>query len=109
MNQDCIFCQIVRGEKPAEFLYKDESIVAFKDIKPHAPVHILIVPRKHIRSINDLKIEDREIVADLIFKAQKISKELNIANTGYKLVFNTESGGGQFVFHLHLHLVGGWE
>ena len=109
MSQKCIFCQIISGEKPAEFVYKNESIVAFRDIKPHAPIHILIVPRKHIRSINDLQDEDRSIVADLIFKAKEIARDLEFASDGYKLVFNTESGGGQFVFHLHLHLVGGWK
>ena len=109
MSQDCIFCQIIKGEKAAEFVYQDESLVAFKDIKPHAPVHILLVPKKHIRSVNDLMAEDRSVVADLIFRAREIAKELNFSSKGYKLVFNTESGGGQFVFHLHLHLVGGWQ
>lgn len=109
MEQNCIFCQIISGEKPAEFVYKGESVVAFKDIKPHAPIHILIVPRKHIRSINDLEEEDREIIAELIFRAQKIAEEQGIAKSGYKLVFNVERGGNQYVFHLHLHLVGGWD
>jgi len=109
MEQNCIFCQIISGEKPAEFVYKGESVVAFKDIKPHAPIHILIVPRKHIRSINDLEEKDREIIAELIFRAQKIAEEQGIAKSGYKLVFNVERGGNQYVFHLHLHLVGGWD
>ena len=109
MVSDCIFCQIVRGEQPAEFVYQGESVVAFKDIKPHAPVHILIVPKKHIRSINDLQDEDRELIAELIFRAQKIAEEQGIARSGYKLVFNVERGGNQYVFHLHLHLVGGWD
>ena len=108
MPRDCIFCEIIRGEKSADFVYRGDSVVAFKDIKPHAPVHILLVPKKHIRSINDLTDEDRPIISNLILRAQKISEELGIAQSGYKLVFNVERGGGQFVFHLHLHLVGGW-
>ena len=108
MPTDCIFCEIIRGEKPADFIYRDDSVVAFKDIKPHAPVHILLVPKKHIRSINDLTDEDCPIISNLILRARKISEDLGIAKSGYKLVFNVERGGGQFVFHLHLHLVGGW-
>ena len=109
MVEDCIFCQIISNKKPAEFIYQGKDIVAFKDIKPYAPFHILVVPKKHIRSINDLEDEDRAVISDLIFKAREIAEELNFAKKGYKLVFNTESGGGQFVFHLHLHLLGGWQ
>ena len=89
-------------------VYQGESVLAFKDINPHAPVHILLVPRKHIRSINDLTEADGSVVSHLIFRAQKIAEELGIHRTGYKLVFNVERGGGQYVFHLHLHLIGGW-
>ena len=106
--KDCIFCQIIRGEKPAELVYQGESVIAFKDINPHAPVHILLVPRKHIRSINDLTEADGSVVSQLIFRAQKLAEELGIHRSGYKLVFNVERGGGQYVFHLHLHLIGGW-
>jgi histidine triad (HIT) family protein len=108
MVDDCIFCQIIRGEKPANFLYQGEVMVAFKDIRPHAPVHILVVPRKHIRSVNDLEEADRIIVGEMIFKAGDIAKDQGISGSGYKLVCNVERGGGQFVFHLHLHLLGGW-
>jgi len=106
--KECVFCQIIRGEKPAELVYQSESLVAFKDINPHAPVHILLVPRNHIRSINDLTEEDGSVVSELILRAQKIAAELGIHRSGYKLVFNVEQGGGQYVFHLHLHLIGGW-
>ena len=109
MNKDCIFCQIINDEKSSEFVYKGKDIVAFKDIKPYAPFHILIVPKKHIRSINDLEEEDRPLISDLIFKARQIAEEFDFAKNGYKLVFNTETGGGQFIFHLHLHLLGGWQ
>jgi histidine triad (HIT) family protein len=105
--EDCVFCQIINGEKPADFIYKDESIVVFKDIRPHARVHLLVVPRKHIRSVNDLAEDDGEVISKMILKAKEIAKEQSIANSGYKLVFNVERGGGQYVFHLHMHLVGG--
>jgi histidine triad (HIT) family protein len=104
--KDCVFCQIVKGEKPADFIYKDESIVVFKDIRPHARVHLLVVPRKHIRSVNDLAEDDGEVISKMILRAKEIAKEQSIANSGYKLVFNVERGGGQYVFHLHMHLVG---
>jgi len=109
MESECIFCQIAGGGKPAEIVYEDDHLVAFKDIKPHAPVHILLVPRKHIRSINDLEEEDRALVAELLFRARRIAEEKGIRESGYRLVFNVERGGGQFVFHLHLHLMGGWQ
>ena len=83
-------------------------MTAFKDINPHAPVHILIVPKKHIRSINDLTGADGAVLSELIWSAQKIAQEQGVARSGYKLVFNVERGGGQYVFHLHLHLIGGW-
>ena len=108
MQRDCVFCQIIHGEKPADFVYQGDAVVAFKDIKPHAPVHILIVPKKHIRSVNDLVEADRPVVSELIMTAKNLAEETGIARSGYKLVFNVERGGGQFVFHLHMHLVGGW-
>jgi histidine triad (HIT) family protein len=108
MEKDCIFCQIIRGEKPAQFVYQGVSVVAFKDLNPHAPVHILLVPRRHIRSINDLAETDRAEVSELFFRAKEIAEEMGIAQSGYKLIFNVERGGGQYVFHLHLHMLGGW-
>jgi histidine triad (HIT) family protein len=108
MVNDCIFCDIIRGEKTADFVFQGESVVAFRDINPHAPVHILIVPRNHIRSVNDLQQEDRMVISEMFMRARDIAKAQGIAQSGYKLVFNVERGGGQFVFHLHLHLLGGW-
>lgn len=108
-NIDCLFCKIVNREIPSEFLYEDDSFIVFKDINPQAPVHLLIVPKKHIRSINDLAEEDKSIIADIFFVAKEMAKKLNVYKTGYKLVFNVEKGGGQEVFHIHLHLIGGWE
>ena len=108
METECIFCRIVHGKQPADIVFQDEHLIAFKDIKPHAPVHILLVPRKHIRSINDLEEEDRNLVAELMFRAGEIAADQGIDESGYKLLFNVERGGGQYVFHLHLHLMGGW-
>lgn len=111
MVHDCIFCQIIRDETSTEFLYKNDSLVVFKDIHPHAPVHLLIVPRKHIRSINniDAKAKDGGIVSEMILAGKMIAKQVGIAESGYKLLFNVERGGGQVIFHLHLHLLGGWK
>jgi histidine triad (HIT) family protein len=96
------------GGKIGRFLYQGESLVVFKDIRPHAPVHLLIVPRKHIRSMNDLTEQDKDIVLNMSLKAREIAKQESIADSGYRLVFNVERGGGQYIFHLHLHLLGGW-
>lgn len=108
MKKDCIFCRIVSGKTDTQFLYENDQVVVFKDINPHAPVHLLIVPKKHIRSINDLTEEDREIVSDMVMTARKIAKSVGVSTSGYRLFFNVERGGGQVVFHLHLHLIGGW-
>ena len=108
MEKDCTFCKIIKGEKSADFLYQDESLVVFKDLRPHAPVHLLIVPREHIRSVNDLKEKDKDTIFEMILKAKEMAREHAIAESGYRLVFNVERGGGQVIFHLHLHLLGGW-
>jgi histidine triad (HIT) family protein len=109
MGKDCIFCNIVNGEKPTEFLYQDDTLVVFSDIYPQAPVHLLVVPRKHIRSINDLKQEDGPIVSHVLMVAKDMAKKESVHHSGYKLLFNVERGGGQVIFHLHLHLIGGWD
>ena len=108
MTTECVFCRIVRGEKEAEFVYEGDSVLAFKDRRPAAPVHVLLVPRKHIRSINDLTEADRPVISEMIFSAKEIAKNTGIAGSGYRLLFNVERGGGQDIFHLHLHLMGGW-
>ena len=108
VEKDCTFCMIIRKEKPADFLYEDESLVVIKDMRPHAPVHLLIIPKKHIRSINDLTAEDKDIVFNMLLRARTVARDQSIAQSGYRLVFNTERGGGQVIFHLHLHLLGGW-
>ncbi|MBT3175914.1 MAG: histidine triad nucleotide-binding protein [Desulfobacula sp.] len=108
MSGNCLFCQIVNKKIPTEFLYEDENVVVFKDIHPAAPVHLLIVPKKHIRSINDLQKEESLIISELFMIAKDMAKKQGVNESGYKLLFNVEKGGGQVIFHLHLHLIGGW-
>ncbi|MBN1931313.1 MAG: HIT domain-containing protein [Desulfobacterales bacterium] len=109
MQEECLFCKIINGEIPADFIYKNDRLVIFKDIYPAAPVHLLIVPRKHIRSINDIKEEDKNIIFEVIMAAKNAAQKMSISEFGYKLNFNVEKGGGQMIFHLHLHLLGGWK
>ncbi len=109
MSLDCLFCKIVNREIPSEFLYEDDTYVVFKDIHPAAPVHLLLVPKKHIRSINDLTPEDGDILSGLFMVAKEMAREQGVNESGYKLLFNVEKGGGQEIFHIHLHLIGGWE
>ena len=108
MERDCLFCQIIAGERAADIVYGDETLLAFKDINPDAPVHLLVVPKKHIRSINDLDREDGPIVAAMIMRARDLARTFHVDRSGYKLQVNVERGAGQVIFHLHLHLVGGW-
>ena len=108
MEQDCIFCRIANGQTDTEILFQTDTLVVFKDINPHAPVHLLFVPRKHIRSVNDLTDADKGILSELIMVAKYMAKAHGVARSGYKLLYNVERGGGQVIFHLHLHLIGGW-
>ncbi|MBW2200700.1 MAG: histidine triad nucleotide-binding protein [Deltaproteobacteria bacterium] len=109
MKNDCIFCRIANGEVPKKFLYEDENIVVFRDINPCAPVHLLIVPKRHIRSINDITASDKEIISEMFIIGKDMAKKALVDRSGYKLLFNVEKGGGQEIFHLHLHLIGGWQ
>jgi histidine triad (HIT) family protein len=108
METSCLFCNIANEKMSTELLYKNENLVVFKDIKPHAPVHLLIVPKQHIRSINDLTAADLPLVSEMIMAAKNMAIEAGVNESGYKLLFNVEQGGGQLIFHLHLHLIGGW-
>jgi histidine triad (HIT) family protein len=108
MEKSCVFCQIVNAETATEILHQTDTLVVFKDINPHAPVHLLIVPRRHIRSINDLSEADHQILSEMIMTAKEMAKDHAVSKSGYKLLFNVERGGGQVIFHLHLHLIGGW-
>lgn len=103
----CIFCKIIKGEIASQKVYEDSKFIAFKDIQPKAPVHILIIPRKHIPTLQKLQESDAEMVGEIILLANKIAQENNIAESGYRLVFNCNRDAGQAVFHIHLHLLGG--
>lgn len=104
---DCLFCKIVRKEIPAEIVYEDEDVLAFKDIHPLAPVHVLIIPKKHIASVDDLKDMDAELAGKMILAGRRIARDLAISEKGYKLLFRVGEWGGQEVGHVHLHLIGG--
>ncbi len=103
----CVFCRVIKGEIPADKVYENEYILAFRDINPLAPVHILIIPKRHIESINNLEDFDTELVGKMILVAKKIAVDLNISEKGYKLLFRVGDWGGQEVPHIHLHLIGG--
>lgn len=105
---NCIFCKINNKDLPADFVYENAKLTAFKDIHPKAPVHILIVPKKHIHSIIEVEAEDKELLGEMVLAAQKIARDWELDKSGYKLVFNVGRGGGQLIDHLHLHLLGGW-
>jgi histidine triad (HIT) family protein len=105
--KDCTFCKIIAGEAPGDIVYSDEQVTAFHDIHPVAPVHILVVPNEHIRSVNEITSQDEPLVGHMLYVAGKIAKEKNIRESGYRLIVNTGLDAGQAVFHLHLHLIGG--
>ncbi|SFF00263.1 histidine triad (HIT) family protein [Paenibacillus catalpae] len=104
---DCIFCKIIEGSIPSTKVYESENVIAFKDIQPAAPVHILIIPKKHIPTMNDVTEEDGPVIAEVFAAAREIAKQQGIAESGYRLINNVNSDGGQVVYHLHVHLVGG--
>lgn len=104
---DCVFCKIRDGQIPAKLVLRDDRCIAFEDLNPQAPVHILFVPLQHIPSNNALTLEDRELVGHLALAASRVAAERGIAESGYRLVMNNGKDGGQHVFHLHLHLLGG--
>jgi histidine triad (HIT) family protein len=104
MSNDCIFCKIVAGEIPAKKIYEDDKVLAFPDMNPQAPVHILVIPKKHVVSAASV---DRETIADVILAAQEIARLENLESSGYRLIANHGDDGGQTVYHLHVHLMGG--
>ena len=105
--EDCLFCKIVNKEIPAEVVFENETIIAFEDINPQAPIHILLIPKEHFTSLNDVTEEKKEILGELLIKARQIAKEKGLANNGYRIVLNTGKDSGQAVFHIHFHLFGG--
>lgn len=104
---DCLFCKIVAGDIPADVIHETDSTLAFRDINPQAPTHVLIIPRRHIARINDISAEDRELVGSLFTTAKEIAAAEGLADDGYRVVMNCNEAAGQSVFHLHLHLLGG--
>ena len=104
---DCIFCNIVSGKIPSELLYQDEQVIAFRDIHPQAPTHLLIVPRRHIPLLTQLTESDSSLLGHMVLVANKLAEKEGVAESGYRLVINCGRQGGQLVPHLHLHLLGG--
>lgn len=107
MPEETIFSKIVNGEAPADIVYQDERVTAFRDINPQAPTHILIIPNKAIPTVNDISAEDEALLGHLFVVAAKLAQDEGIANDGYRLIVNCNRDGGQIVFHLHMHLLGG--
>lgn len=104
---DCIFCKIVKGEIPSKKVYEDEHVLAFHDINPIAPIHVLTIPKKHIASVLDIREEDKELIGHLHLSLQQAARELGVAESGFRVITNTGEHGQQTVSHLHYHLIGG--
>lgn len=104
---DCIFCRIAAGTIPARIVYQDDDVVAFHDLNPQAPTHILVIPHKHIATVNDIGEDDAALVGKLFLAARKIARDHEFTEKGYRLVMNTNRDAGQTVFHIHLHLLAG--
>lgn len=106
-QSDCIFCKIIRREIPSEIVYEDDEIIAFKDIQPLAPVHLLVIPKIHLCSLNDVTPEYENLIGRLLSVIRRLASEFGIAESGYRVVTNTGTDGGQVIGHLHFHLLGG--
>ena len=104
---DCLFCKIAKREIPAALIHEDDQLVAFRDINPQAPTHVLIIPRRHIATLNDLEAADEGLAGAMVRRAASIARDEGLSGTGYRTVFNCNADGGQTVFHVHLHLLGG--
>lgn len=104
---DCLFCKIVNGDIPADIVYESETALAFRDINPKAPTHVLIIPRRHVSTINDIEPDDESLVGSLFSAARSIAADEGLADDGYRVVMNCNEAAGQSVFHIHLHLLGG--
>lgn len=107
LDLDCIFCKIAQKHIPAEIVYEDDKIIAFKDISPAAPIHILFISKEHIDSVNDLDDEHKDLIGHIFIKIKEVARELKIADEGYRIVNNCGSLGGQTVNHIHFHLIAG--
>ena len=107
MATDCLFCKIIAGEIPSTEVYSDDDIYAFRDINPAAPTHLLVIPKKHLTDVNSTDAEDEALMGKLLLRANDIAAEQGLTDDGFRYVINTGSNGGQTVFHLHLHILGG--
>jgi histidine triad (HIT) family protein len=106
-NERCLFCRIIAGEIPAKFVFDDDDVLAFEDINPQAPTHILLIPRRHIASLNDLTDADTETIGKVLVRAANLAREYHLHSDGYRVVINHGAAAGQSVFHIHAHLLGG--
>lgn len=104
---DCIFCKIASGDIPSDKVYEDDSLVGFRDIQPQAPTHIVIIPKEHIETVNDITEDDSELLSGMLLACQRIAKDEGLSENGYRIVINCNRDGGQSVFHLHAHVLGG--
>jgi histidine triad (HIT) family protein len=107
MEQDCLFCRIIAGEISSDIVHQDERSLAFRDINPQAPVHVLVIPREHLESLDDASQRDEALLGHLLRVAARVANEQGLSESGYRTVINTGAGVGQSVFHLHLHVLGG--
>lgn len=107
MTDTCLFCKLIAGEIKSNIVYQDDNVFAFRDINPQAPVHILVVPKRHIATLNDVHPEDTELMGQLLLAATRIARDEGIAEEGYRTVINCNRNGGQVVFHIHVHILGG--
>ena len=103
----CLFCRIVAGEVPANLVHQDDRLVAFRDINPQAPLHVLVIPRRHVATLNDLSEADDDLVGEMVRRAAVIARDEGLGERGYRTVFNCHADAGQTVFHIHLHVLGG--
>jgi histidine triad (HIT) family protein len=106
-NSDCIFCKIVAGEIPGDIVFQDDDVIAFRDINPQSPVHLLVIPRQHFTSLNEITPRQKALMGHMVCVANQLAKDENISATGYRLVINCGKQGGQLVPHIHLHILGG--
>src|SRR5439155_19644596 len=107
MQETCLFCSIIKRDTPADFMHEDDLVVAFKDVRPQALVHFLVVPKKHVATLNDLTQEDNPLIGQMFQTAKKLAVQSYIHEKGYRTVFNVNAGAGQSVYHIHLHVLGG--
>jgi len=105
--ENCIFCNIVEGKQPADIVYETERVIAFKDIRPKAPIHILVIPKEHIATLNDITVKHQNLIGEIFLVVKDLAKQFGLAEKGYRTVFNCNRDAGQDVYHIHLHILGG--